>query len=436
MSDNISINKPINSLNTNQPLDIRTLVNSYSDIASIPNPYIGMTITVKIDETNDNKMTDYKVKSLKSNELGMNNTVIDEIERLDVYVGMNEIKSQLEQIASDVYTRKFRPKLWQSLYVRNELSEPTISRDKELIKSDVEELSNFGIEGLWIPIHIGYNIDTNDLYYQTNLDTLDYVFNELSINYNIPIIGVKFHQDWVISNIFLMGEEVFKNRIKSMFVEICTRYSDKFEYFGVFNEWRHFYKKNGFTYNGTTYNYVPFVIECINLVQSYGYKASVSIAGCSPSGWSSWNECDKSILDVSNVILMNSYPPVGNKSNYPLGDSSTYTLEDTINAWNVYGAKDVINELMNRYGNVKKLIITESGTPDSFRSYYAPSNTTLVNANIPEANGEAVSLYLEGMFESNYKNNYMVEGIVWWFSILKGLDKAKKLINKHIYGGT
>ena len=29
MSDNISINKPINSLNTNQPLDIRTLVNNY-----------------------------------------------------------------------------------------------------------------------------------------------------------------------------------------------------------------------------------------------------------------------------------------------------------------------------------------------------------------------------------------------------------------------
>ena len=102
MSDNISINKPINSLNTNQPLDIRTLVNSYSDIANIPNPYIGMTITVKIDETNDNKMTDYKVKSLKSNELGMNNTVIDEIERLDVYIGMNDIKTQLDNIENDL----------------------------------------------------------------------------------------------------------------------------------------------------------------------------------------------------------------------------------------------------------------------------------------------------------------------------------------------
>ncbi|HAB66445.1 MAG TPA: hypothetical protein DCE23_03660, partial [Firmicutes bacterium] len=74
--------------NTNQPLDIRTLVNSYSDIQYIPNPYIGMTITVKIDETNNNKMTDYKVKSLKSNELGMNNTVIDEIERMQNYLDL------------------------------------------------------------------------------------------------------------------------------------------------------------------------------------------------------------------------------------------------------------------------------------------------------------------------------------------------------------
>ena len=105
MADIISINKPINSINANQPLDIRTLVNSYSDISLIPNPYIGMTITVKVDETNDNKMTDYKVKSLKSNELGMNNTVIDEIERLDVYIGMNEIKSQLEHI--DMFKGEF-----------------------------------------------------------------------------------------------------------------------------------------------------------------------------------------------------------------------------------------------------------------------------------------------------------------------------------------
>ena len=85
----ISSSGGIKPINTNTPLDIRTVVNNYSDIFLIPNPYIGMTITVKVDETNNNKMTDYKVKSLKSNTLGMNNTVINEIERLDAYVGVN-----------------------------------------------------------------------------------------------------------------------------------------------------------------------------------------------------------------------------------------------------------------------------------------------------------------------------------------------------------
>lgn len=348
---------------------------------------------------------------------------------------INTINTSLESIANDLYTRKFKPKLWQSLYVRNELSDGTTSRDKELIRTDVENLANFGVEGLWLPIHIGYNETTNNLYYQTNLDTLDYVFDTLVTQYGIPVVGIKFHQDWAISNIFAMGEDVFKNRIKYMFNEIIDRYNGKFQYFGVFNEWRHFYKKDGFIYNSTTYNYVPFVIECIEMVKAKGLKCSVSIAGCSPSGWSSWNECDKSILDVSNVILMNGYPPVGNKSNYPVGDTSLYTLDDTTNAWNVYGASDVVGEIIQRYGFTKKLIITESGTPDSFRSYFAPSNTTLCNPNIPEANGEAVSLYLEGMFESKYKDNNVLEGIVWWFTLLRGLDRTKTLINEYIYGG-
>ena len=49
------------------PSDVRTRVECYADISSIPYPYIGMNITVKADETNNGKMTDYIVKSLKAN---------------------------------------------------------------------------------------------------------------------------------------------------------------------------------------------------------------------------------------------------------------------------------------------------------------------------------------------------------------------------------
>ena len=85
----ISSSGGLKPIQANTPLDIRTLVNSYSDIFLIPNPYIGMTITVKVDETNNGKMTDYKVKSLKTNSDGVANSIVNEVVRLDEYIGVN-----------------------------------------------------------------------------------------------------------------------------------------------------------------------------------------------------------------------------------------------------------------------------------------------------------------------------------------------------------
>ena len=80
---------PIKPSGIDQPGDPRTRVESYSDIELIPNPYVGMIITVKTDETNQNKMTDYKVLSLKANTLGIANTVIDQVQRYAEYLGIS-----------------------------------------------------------------------------------------------------------------------------------------------------------------------------------------------------------------------------------------------------------------------------------------------------------------------------------------------------------
>lgn len=69
------------------PNDARTRVECYADITTIPNPYVGLKITVKVDETNDNKMTDYIVKSLKANSMGIANSAIDEVVRYIDYLG-------------------------------------------------------------------------------------------------------------------------------------------------------------------------------------------------------------------------------------------------------------------------------------------------------------------------------------------------------------
>ena len=71
------------------PSDARTRVDCYADIATIPNPYVGLKITVKVDETNNNKMTDYIVKSLKANSIGLANSLIDEVVRYVDYLGIS-----------------------------------------------------------------------------------------------------------------------------------------------------------------------------------------------------------------------------------------------------------------------------------------------------------------------------------------------------------
>ena len=85
----IVISGPIKPNGKDMPSDARTRVDCYADIASIPNPYVGLKITVKVDETNNNKMTDYIVKSLKANSLGIANMLIDEVVRYVDYLGVN-----------------------------------------------------------------------------------------------------------------------------------------------------------------------------------------------------------------------------------------------------------------------------------------------------------------------------------------------------------
>lgn len=95
---------PIKPSGTDQPGDPRTRVDFYSDIKLIPNPYVGMIITVKMDETNQNKMTDYKVLSLKANTLGIANSVIDQVQRYSDYLGVSTGESSSSGTGSTIDT--------------------------------------------------------------------------------------------------------------------------------------------------------------------------------------------------------------------------------------------------------------------------------------------------------------------------------------------
>lgn len=85
----INASGPIKPSGKDMPGDPRTRVNTFADIASIPVPYVGLKITVKADETNNGKMTDYIVKSLKANSAGAANSLIDEVVRYVDYLGVS-----------------------------------------------------------------------------------------------------------------------------------------------------------------------------------------------------------------------------------------------------------------------------------------------------------------------------------------------------------
>lgn len=80
---------PFRPSGKDMPNDARTRVEVFADIALIPTPFVGMKITVLVDETNNNKMTDYIVKSLKANSAGIANMLIDEVVRYVDYLGVS-----------------------------------------------------------------------------------------------------------------------------------------------------------------------------------------------------------------------------------------------------------------------------------------------------------------------------------------------------------
>ena len=82
---------PFKPSGKNVPLDARTRINTYSEKETIPNPFIGMIVTVLTDENNNNEMRDYKVKSLKANSAGIANMVIDEMIPYVDYLGAGNV---------------------------------------------------------------------------------------------------------------------------------------------------------------------------------------------------------------------------------------------------------------------------------------------------------------------------------------------------------
>ena len=80
---------PVKPSGKDMPGDPRTRINTYSEKETIPNPFVGMVVTVLTDENNNGEMRDYKVKSLKANSAGIPNMVIDKMIPYADYLGVS-----------------------------------------------------------------------------------------------------------------------------------------------------------------------------------------------------------------------------------------------------------------------------------------------------------------------------------------------------------
>ena len=144
----INSSGPIKPTGINQPLDPRTEVKLYADIKLIPNPYVGMIITVLEDETNSNKMTDYKVLSLKSDDLGVANSVVDRVQRYVDYLGVSGdgLTSEQSQQLQTAYEHSQSPHI-NTTDVNNAVS-AYVTEHKSELKGDKGDTGATGADGV------------------------------------------------------------------------------------------------------------------------------------------------------------------------------------------------------------------------------------------------------------------------------------------------
>ena len=172
----------------NAPTNPREIVDTYADIADIPNPYVGLTVTVKVDETNNNKMTDYKVLSLKANTLGIANSVIDQVQRYSDYLGVSGsssgdgLTSEQAQQLQTAYEHSQSPHI-DTTDVNNAVS-AYVTEHKSELKGDKGADGVKGQDGITPTLRVG-SVTTLEAGNNATV-TMSESNNEYTLNFGIP----------------------------------------------------------------------------------------------------------------------------------------------------------------------------------------------------------------------------------------------------------
>lgn len=205
----INSSGPIKPSGKNQPLDPRTEVKLYADIESIPSPYVGMIITVLEDETNSNKMTDYKVLSLKANVSGIANSVVDQVQRYVDYLGASSGESiSQEDINTAVNNYLTEHPVSSGATVEQaaqiQANKTAIGDENSGLTKGLNDISTLTIPG-FVPSETIYEFDDVDNTWMTGSDnkTLAITSNEFLANWYDIYLGL--HDDGMLVTKNLIG---------------------------------------------------------------------------------------------------------------------------------------------------------------------------------------------------------------------------------------
>ena len=87
----ITTTGPVRPKDRNVPMNARYRVDTYADIATIPVPAVGELVFVLSDENNNNQQNIYVIKSLKASNLGVADSLVDEVVPLKTFLGTDDI---------------------------------------------------------------------------------------------------------------------------------------------------------------------------------------------------------------------------------------------------------------------------------------------------------------------------------------------------------
>lgn len=343
---------------------------------------------------------------------------------LTTNTNVTNVTNRITKAEKVAYERKFKPRLIKYMWTNNTTDangNRTIPINRAILDQWLLLFKDLGVDGLELCIHVDYNSITNNMYYQTDLATIQYVITQGKA-LGVPVYLLKFHQEYNLTQVATMGVETFKTRFKAMVTEVSTMFKNQdIEYMGIFNEWEFFWT--------TGNSYLPFVLESMAIPKVHGFKVGVSTAGLGQTGFSSWFTVDESVRQASDIFLLNMYPPASAKG-------SKTTKQDCLSSWETYNLFPVSEKIRTDYVG-KPIIVSETGIIDKYEAYFAPGNSKWTG---DATNGIAIETYMYGMLES--LKEFDVLAVCWWYDLHYKIDttyyiyaNVKSLLRQYINRG-